>query len=149
MAVEFETVDIWLGQLRCAADLETISVERYTEDGDQTLEFARLLGEDFIDHDLVERSYTAGSHASAHAAVAAHSFSSSYAGAVEAAWAGAGSVNAVVLVWGGSLARPRSLVVDDGALRYLGRFGCDPSEPSVATERARLDTHPREPPRSR
>ncbi len=130
MAIEFEIVDIWLGNFPSRARLEAYFHEVIDPDDDDVpiSEFATAMHQPFYDHDFVEHRFH-DSNQSPDGLLRPHSFAKSYLGnAVEAAARlGVLSGNTSVLVWGHSILHPISVITEEYSLNYIGRFECDPS----------------------
>lgn len=130
MADEYRVVDVWVGQFPTEGAFEGYLRETYREDDDDSpiTQFAADMGETFYDHDLTEAAYHEVPSNDLATLIEDHSFASSYAREVMAAYqrSAPGAVNVVILVWGREIERPRSVEGVGYSLRYLGQFDCDP-----------------------
>ena len=135
MAKEFEIVDVWLCCFPSADAADAYFDETYDDDDRPISAFAADMGEGFYDHDFMERGEFHNPPISdVTAAIAPHSFSSSYLSRVIEASRSKpfAPFNTVLLVWNREIERPTSVARPGRALRYLGRFESDPSAEPAA-----------------
>ena len=120
MAIEFETVDIWIGEFPSSQRLDSYFHE-VIDPGDDDApisEFSRAMFEAYYNHDFVERQFQE-SPQSVEKLLRDHSYSSSYIAQATAAAAelGVASGNTSVSVWGQQISNPVSVVGSDHSLR--------------------------------
>jgi hypothetical protein len=125
---EYETVSVWVGSFESEGDFEAYFEESYESDDLPISPFAAGQGEQFYDHDFVERSFHTPTH-DPDRLLAGHSFSRSYAeNFAQAFHQHVGRpINAIVLVWNNEIDAPRSVDSPGCHLIFLGTFPCDPS----------------------
>lgn len=132
MTNEFDEVDIWFGRFPSEGSVDAYFAEQYLEDDQPVSEFARDQGESFIDHDLMERSYRSPPVNDLRQALQEHSFAASYIERAVAAFScrSVAAFDTLVLVWGGAVHSPSSVISPAFSLQYLGRFRCAPDVPA-------------------
>jgi hypothetical protein len=136
VAVEFEVVDVWLGQFASEKAANNYFEETYSKRRPIS-RFAADMAERFYDHDFVEREYHPEGISDLSQALAGHSFSASYlANVIEAASRVdlPAPLNTVLLVWGREIEAPVSVRTPRMSLVYIGRFDCDPSAPNAVID---------------
>jgi hypothetical protein len=136
VAVEFEVVDVWVGQFPSEKAADSYFAETYSRRRPIS-QFAADMAERFYDHDFVEREFLPEGISDLSHALAGHSFSSSYLADVIAAASGAdlpAALNTVLLVWGREIEAPVSVRTPHMSLVYIGRFDCDPNAPNAAID---------------
>ena len=128
MAGEFHVVDIWVGKFRSEEEFAEYMAERFMEDGSPISRFAEDQGVAFYDHDFLETGFREETD-DVLQLLGGHSFAPSYAEAANRAFEAAGlkSKNALILLFGREIPRPRSAEAPAYRLDYLGRFDCDPT----------------------
>lgn len=139
VSAAWEVVDLWVGRFGSAEAADAYFEETYSDDEDEqgrVIErpispFAADMGATFYDHDFLEREYHDPPLADLAAALARHSFATSY---VAQAVAAAGPdlqtpFDLVLLVFGREIEKPVSVKAPTYSLAYVGRFACDPNVP--------------------
>jgi hypothetical protein len=135
VAVEFELVDVWLGQFPSEEAADRYFEETYSRRRPIS-RFAADMAERFYDHDFVERECHSQGISDLPPALAGHSFSASYlANVIEAASRAdlPAPVNTMLLIWGGEIEAPVSVRTSRMSLVCIGRFDCDPDAPNALT----------------
>lgn len=127
----FREVDVWVGRFPSREAADACFAETYAEGDDDDppiSSFAADMGEVFYDHDFVERAYLDPSATDFAAALAPHSWSSSYLAAAAAAFAADPLLpfDTLLCVWNREIGHPVSVERPGVTLRYLGRFGGGP-----------------------
>lgn len=130
MAAEFRVVDVWVGRFTSEATFRDYLRETYSDDEDESpiSKFAEDMGETYYNHDFREAGYHGGPSSDLKTLLDGYSFASSYSAPAIAEYSrqDPGPINAVILIWGESIASPRSARGVDYELHYLGRFDSDP-----------------------
>lgn len=133
MAPEFERVDVWLGRFGSEEALDRYFDETYGEDDAPISRFAADMDATFYDHDLVERVFRPASHDPL-ALLEGLSFADEFARHAATRWheaqrsalphrpPDAPPLDVVVLVFGGEIDAPRSVLADDHELHHVGQF---------------------------
>jgi len=125
---DFREVDVWVGRFPSREAADAYFAEAYPEGDDEDLPispFAADMGKVFYDHDFVERAYLDPPAADFAAALAPHSWSSSYLAVAAAAFAADPLLpfDTLLCVWNRQIGHPASVERPGATLRYLGRFG--------------------------
>jgi Immunity protein 22 len=130
MSIEFETLDVWIGEFPSCERLNMYFHEILVPDDDDApiSEFAEDMCEPYYDHDFVECKFHEPRQ-TVDRLLRDHSYSNSYHAAVTKVANDLGVIhgNTTVLVWGCQILKPVSVVEDDYTLKYIGRFDCNPS----------------------
>jgi len=132
MADEFSIVDIWVGSFPSKSLFVQYFEEQYIDDDSPINMFAADQGVMFYDHDYCEFKLHIHPIKSFDKLIEGHSYWKSYIDEARKAFLANNfeKANAIVMVWGRKILKPRSVDGKEFRLSYLGRFACD-SNPSL------------------
>ena len=137
MASESEFVDVWLCRFPSKQHADSYFEETYGDDDEMRpiSPFAADMGQLFYDHDVMERgAFYDPPISDVSAAIAPHSYSTSYLAEVNAAFRSKPFVpfNFVLLFWDQEIEHPASIAKPEHVLHYLGRFkSTRPAKPTA------------------